>query len=289
MKRKLGICEWSLPVSGATAIEIAAEAGFEGMQIGEAGGRLAAFPLKNQKVQESYNQAALKYGIKLHSLNLGALLSEGTLNYLPDSSCGRHAIESLTKGFEACEKMNIRTVVITADPRNEEQLKNSAAHLRLASRMAEEAGIEIAVESAIPIEEIYKLLDFSGAFEDRSRIKICMDILNPLRFGSGDPCGQMTSFGKDMISHFHLKDSKKELFVPGQRGCVLLGTGDGKYEQSVKIINDMGFEGWLMTENYYYLPPMNDGEADFIALASCDLETMKKSFKEDGRSAGGNI
>ena len=44
-----------------------------------------------------------------------------------------------------------------------------------------------------------------------------------------------------------------------------------------------------MTENYYYLPPMNDGEADFIALASCDLETMKKSFKEDGRSAGGNI
>ena len=268
MKRKLGICEWSLPVSGATAIEIAAEAGFEGMQIGEAGGRLAAFPLNNQKVQESYNQAALKYGIKLHSLNLGALLSEGTLNYLPDSSCGRHAIESLTKGFEACEKMNIRTVVITADPRNEEQLKNSAAHLRLASRMAEEAGIEIAVESAIPIEEIYKLLDFSGAFEDRSRIKICMDILNPLRFGSGDPCGQMTSFGKDMISHFHLKDSKKELFVPGQRGCVLLGTGDGKYEQSVKIINDMGFEGWLMTENYYYLPPMNDGEADFIASVS---------------------
>ena len=50
MKRKLGICEWSLPVSGATAIEIAAEAGFEGMQIGEAGGRLAAFPLNNQKV-----------------------------------------------------------------------------------------------------------------------------------------------------------------------------------------------------------------------------------------------
>ncbi len=29
-KEKLGICEWSLPVSGATAIEIAAEAGFEG-------------------------------------------------------------------------------------------------------------------------------------------------------------------------------------------------------------------------------------------------------------------
>ena len=70
MKRKLGICEWSLPVSGATAIEIAAEAGFEGMQIGEAGGRLAAFPLNNQKVQESYNQAALKYGIKLHFFEL---------------------------------------------------------------------------------------------------------------------------------------------------------------------------------------------------------------------------
>lgn len=87
-EKKIGNSEWSLPVSGATAIEIAAEAGFEGMQIGEAGGRLAAFPLNNQKVQESYNQVALKYGIQLHSLNLGALLSEGTLNYPPDSSCG---------------------------------------------------------------------------------------------------------------------------------------------------------------------------------------------------------
>lgn len=75
MKRKLGICEWSLPVSGATAIEIAAEAGFEGMQIGEAGGRLAAFPLNNQKVQESYNRRS-EIRIKLHSLNLGALLSD---------------------------------------------------------------------------------------------------------------------------------------------------------------------------------------------------------------------
>ena len=48
-----------------------------------------------------------------------------------------------------------------------------------------------------------------------------------------------------MISHFHLKDSKKNCSCPGKR-LRASGTGDGKYEQSVKIINDMGFEGWLM-------------------------------------------
>lgn len=278
MKRKFGICEWSLPVSGATAIEIAAKIGFDGIQLGEAGGRKSAFPLNNKSVQESYRQAAARYGMELHSLNLGALLAEGTLNYSPASAEGRQAVNSLKMGIEACEKLNIKTVVITVDTNNEEQLKNSAEHLRLTAKMAEETGIEIAVESAMPIGEICKLLEAAGAFDDKSNIKICMDILNPLRFGTGDPHEQIKKFGTRLISHFHLKDSKKELFRRGERGCMLLGTGDGEYEKSVNLINGAGFEGWLITENYYHLPPMNIGETDFTMLAAKDLTTMKRSF-----------
>lgn len=37
MGYQFGICEWSLPVSGPLAIRLAGEAGFTGIQLGEAG------------------------------------------------------------------------------------------------------------------------------------------------------------------------------------------------------------------------------------------------------------
>ena len=76
-----------------------------------------------------------------------------------------------------------------------------------------------------------------------------------------------------------MKDSKRELFQRGQRGCVLLGEGDGGFAESVEALKAIGYEGWIMTENYYYLPPMNDGDEDFMDLAIRDLMTMRKAFR----------
>ena len=71
---------------------------------------------------------------------------------------------------------------------------------------------------------------------------------------------------------------RKELFRIGQRGCTLLGTGDAGISESVEIIKELGYEGWMITENYYHLSPMNSGEDDFAALAAKDLEIMKQYF-----------
>ena len=105
-----------------------------------------------------------------------------------------------------------------------------------------------------------------------------MDLLNPLRFGTGDPREQIRLFGEERISHFHMKDSIRSLFQRGRRGCVLLGRGDAGYRQSVELIREMGFSCWMITENYYHLPPMNDGTRDFAALAAEDLKTLRASF-----------
>ena len=37
MTQHFGVCEWSFPASGPLAIQLAAAAGYEGMQVGEAG------------------------------------------------------------------------------------------------------------------------------------------------------------------------------------------------------------------------------------------------------------
>lgn len=83
MGYQFGICEWSLPVSGPLAIRLAGEAGFTGIQLGEAGGRAMGFPLTHPRVQAAILEAAEESGVCLHSLNLGALLSEGPSRRAP--------------------------------------------------------------------------------------------------------------------------------------------------------------------------------------------------------------
>ena len=271
---KYGICEWSLPVSGTLAIQLAGEMGFDGMQIGEAGGRLAGYPLNNKRVQELYLEAAKANNIELHSLNLGALLAEGTLNYAPETTEGMNARKSLENGFKVCKALGIQSVVITVDAKDEEQTCNVLSNLGYAYELAQDAGVTIAMESALALPEIVSILDCM-----QEKVKVCMDILNPLRFGTGNPHEQICVFGKSHIDHFHLKDSNKELFAPGQRGCTLLGEGDGGFEESMELVKKMGFDGWLISENYYNLPPMNEGGEDFFELAQKDLATMKKWFE----------
>lgn len=270
MNYHFGICEWSFPVSGPAAMELASKAGFEGMQLGEAGGRLMGYPLNHPDVQRIYRETAAHLDFSLHSLNLGALLSEGDLNYAAGTKRGDYARESIRKGLEVCGKLDIHTVVITAEPSTDEIMDNIVSHLNFASKLARDSDVEIAVESAQPVDKILRLTERAD-----ETVRICMDLLNPLRFGTGVPQEQLRIFGKDRISHFHMKDSVSSLFKAGQRGCVLLGRGDAGICESADIIKELGCEGWFITENYYYLPPMNEETDDFVALAMKDLKTMK--------------
>ena len=266
---KYGICEWSLPISGPAAIRLAGEMGYDGIQLGEAGGRNSAFPLNNPWVQDLYLKAADLYGVSFQGMNLGALLGQGDMNFPAGTSRGDMARLSLRKGFEACKALGVPLVVITFDSDNEETFINNISHVKYAEELSHETGVAITIESAMTLPRIERMLVMVSP-ED----KICMDLLNPLRFGTGDPQEQIRVFGS-RIDHFHMKDSVSSLFVKGQRGCVPLGTGDADLKGSCDIIKELGFEGWFITENYYMFPPMNDGEQDFIELAKADLAAMK--------------
>ncbi|MGD2014890.1 MAG: hypothetical protein PVG84_14150, partial [Desulfobacterales bacterium] len=61
-KIKLGITEWSLPVDGPYGCKIAAEIGFEGIQL-DVGSYERNFPKTKKVVQDAYLEAAEKYGI----------------------------------------------------------------------------------------------------------------------------------------------------------------------------------------------------------------------------------
>jgi sugar phosphate isomerase/epimerase len=64
---KLGITEWSLPFDGPYGCKIAAEVGFEGIQL-DIGSYERNFPKTKRCVQDVYLEAAEKFGIQYTSI-----------------------------------------------------------------------------------------------------------------------------------------------------------------------------------------------------------------------------
>ena len=69
---KLGTKEWSLPVEGPWGCKIAAEVGFEGIQL-DVGSYQRNFPKTKRCVQDAYLEAAAKYGIQYTSIDCNEL------------------------------------------------------------------------------------------------------------------------------------------------------------------------------------------------------------------------
>lgn len=53
-KIKFGVCEFGFPCWGPSAIRMAHEAGFEGIQLADCGGTDKSYPLTNKWIQEDY-------------------------------------------------------------------------------------------------------------------------------------------------------------------------------------------------------------------------------------------
>ena len=49
---KFAACEWAFPCWGLTAVQMAHEAGFDGVQLGDGGSCMHAYPLNNKRVQD---------------------------------------------------------------------------------------------------------------------------------------------------------------------------------------------------------------------------------------------
>lgn len=59
-KIKLGACEWAFPAWGASAVRMAHEAGFDGVQLGDGGACMHAHPFRDKMVQDYYLNAGAK-------------------------------------------------------------------------------------------------------------------------------------------------------------------------------------------------------------------------------------
>ncbi|MCX4373394.1 MAG: sugar phosphate isomerase/epimerase [Dysosmobacter sp.] len=273
---KFGACEWSFPCWGALALKMAREAGFTGMQLGDAGGSLHAYPLTDRRVQEHYLEAASKYGIELQSIHLYTLGHQGYVRHSPDSPEGRICRESIEKGIIAAHQMGIPTVIVDGMRMNTAAKRRHVFEMeRCAAEIADAYGVNIAMETDMTLEEHVAFLDGLGG-----RVTLCFDTHNPMMYGTGKPADLIRALGKERIDHFHMKESRpnEDGYITVETPIVLLGQGITEFRESVEAIQEIGYSGWIISENFYYRPNLTCGGEDPVDLARRDVETLQAAF-----------
>ena len=269
MAEKLGICEWCFAVNGPDAIRYAGMIGFDGIQLGDLGGSGNCFPLNDPAIQKDYIETAKRSNIEFQSLHLFSLVREGGLQCPPTSSEGMRALHSIEKGLEAAKALKATKLLVTSYDAcsiiNDYDLECTAQMLKEACGRASEYGVQMVYESILRGDKLMEILDYVGP-----DLKICYDILNPVKFLRGDPVEEIRIFNTKWIDHVHLKDTPHNM-----KGFCRLGTGRGRFRESIQALKEIGFHGWYITENFYHLPPMGDIGSIF-ETARADLKIMQQ-------------
>lgn len=278
-KIKFGVCEFSFPCWGPSAIRMAHEAGFEGIQLADAGGSAKSYPLTSKWIQDDYLEACAKYGITMQSIHLYTLVRQGFIRSSLSTPDGKEGMESIKQGIIAASQLGIPTVMIEGM-----RMYGAAQHhhvyemYKYAVEVAEAYGVQIAMETDITLEKHFEFLDkFDG------KLKLCFDTHNPVMYGTGFPPDMIRALGKDRIDHFHMKESRADAegFITKETApIVLLDEGTTHFQESVQAIKDIGYEGWIISETFYERPSFNMNGEDYVSSARKDVEKLKAAFAD---------
>ncbi len=271
-KYKFGVCEFSFPCWGPLALQMAHEAGFTGMQLADAGGSTNSYPLNNKRVQDSYLDASAKYGIELQSIHLFTLVRQNFIRFSQSSPEGQECMESIKKGIIAASEMRIPTVMIEGMRMyGAAQYKHVFQMYQYAVKTAEDYGVQIAMETDIRLEDHFQFLDrFNG------KLKLCFDAHNPVMYGTGYPPDMIRTLGRERFDHFHIKESQanEDGYLSVETPIVLMGQGCTYFRESAQAVKEIGFEGWIVSENFYFRPNILEQGLDCVSAARRDVESL---------------
>jgi len=269
---KYGICEWLMPVTGPAAITLAGEMGFDGVQILDSGGESQNFPMNNPRVQDIYKKAADKAGIDIQTYQLQSLVRSGKVKSPQDSQGFRDAVLAIKKGIKVCRAIGIKNLMMEnffdSFIYNDYDLENTGALLKVAGELTGEAGIQLIYESFVSVEKTLRLYEMAN----RS-FKLCYDTLNPQKYDFGDPLDELRRYPLAIIDHIHFKDT-----APNYTCSALLGRGSSQFKRSVELLREIGYTGWLVTENYYCEGAFGRENDPFESIQT-DLDTMRERFR----------
>lgn len=217
------------------AITLTGQLGADGVEVDMGGlGNRPTFDnqLLNDSVRNVFLQTAKDLDIEIFSL--------GMTGYYAQSFCGRAEYK---KSIEDCIKtmklMNVKVAFlplgVQCDLRKKPEVRDSVvARLKVAGKMAEEAGVVIGIETALTAKEEVQLLKEIGS----PAIKIYFNFSNPLKEGR-NLHSELKILGKDRICMIHATN-KDSVWLENDPQIDMV--------KVKKTLDEMGWSGWLVIE-----------------------------------------
>ncbi len=267
---KIGVCEWSLPIEGPAACGFAAKLGFDGIQL-DIGPYERGFSKSRRVVQDLYLEAAAEAGITFPSMatRVSDYYSLYAVEGSPDYGIVRRGV---LHAIEACEYMNIPLILIPTFEKSyidsDEKFDKAVALFQEACREAYGSGITIAAENTLSVEKSRELVNQVDAVN----FGIYFDFQN-YYLANRDYTPDVLEALYDHVVELHVKDGKGD-----DLSGAILGDGDVNFFESMKVLRRKGYDGWIVSENYYDMPPLCREGEDPVALIEKDLAIIRSEI-----------
>lgn len=245
---KIGAVAWGLPGGGMYAPRVAKLAGLDGIQL-ELGSFEAGYPLSQREVIEGYQEDRERYGLEYPAMVLNDVMVNEFINGAATEH-GKIAYDQIGLAIDVAKQLKIDRIMIPNFLANlitrSEHIEHTRDALKYACRLAKPHNILILTENALDFTEQKALLkDVS-----EPNLKVHFDTQNFKYNFNMDQCEQLEGLYPYMDGVMHTKDGVEN---PGDR---LLGEGNTNFFGQMQLLKEKGFEGWIVTENYYNLMPL---------------------------------
>jgi sugar phosphate isomerase/epimerase len=244
------------------ALTLTGQLGADGVEVDMGGlGNRPTFDnqLQNDSVRTQFLQTADKLGIEIFSLAM--------TGYYAQSFCSRAEYKrSIADCISTMKKMNVKTAFlplgVQCDLKKNPGLRDSVvARLKVAGKMAENAGVVIAIETALSASEEVELLKQVGS----PAIRIYFNFSNPLK-DNRNLISELKILGKDRIAMIHATN-KDSVWLEHDPQIDML--------QVKKTLDEMGWSGWLVIERSRDAKKPSDVKGNFGA----NTAYLKKIFQ----------
>ena len=224
-KYKFGACEYNFPMWGSLALEMAHDAGFDGIEITDGGTylqphpmnkgyfveverlqpnliRLDNYPLLDKIVQDDYLHAQAKPGIEITGVHLYFLNCQGFISANNESLTGKDALMTIKNAIIAASQMGIPMVSIpTRGMFGVAKNLYALQKLEYAAQVAEEYGIRISNSFDTTLAREMEVIEKLGG-----KLKADFHTMDPA-FNAKEPAPEMIrALGRERIEQFKMKD-----------------------------------------------------------------------------------
>lgn len=193
--------------------------------------------------------------------------------YPMDTDQGKSCWATYTAALDACRDMEIPVYLAPAffagTPRTQADRRRIVERMKDACRYAAGSGVQVTLESIFPAQRLLEIWDEI----DMPNFGIYYDTQNPVTYAGIHVPTDIRTIGPDKIAQIHVKDG-----VDSIQGSVHLGQGETEFFESAKAIQEIGYDGWIVLENYYSRPCFTSDIRDPWDRIARDVEIAKKAF-----------